>query len=63
MCVYHFVDPDQKVQIFFKNEGTAENGVNDYKIGDISTSSHLHWSLKNFMQSLSAFYCFLVTKR
>ena len=26
MFVYHFVDPDLRVEIIFRKEGTAENG-------------------------------------
>ena len=46
MFAYHFVDPDLRVEIFFQKEGTAENGVLDYEIGDIGTSAHLYWRLK-----------------
>ena len=63
MCVYHFVDPDLKVEIFFKKEEAAENRVNDYKIGDISSSSHLYWSLKISCRACLLFIVFLVTKR
>ena len=38
MFVYHFVDPDLKVKIFFENKGTAENGGVDF---EISTSACL----------------------
>ena len=33
MFVYHLVDLDMRVQIFFKKEGTAENGGVDFEIG------------------------------
>ena len=33
MFVYHFVDPDLRVVIIFRKEGTAENGVVDFEIG------------------------------
>ena len=38
--VYHFVDPDLKVEVNFRKEGTAENGKIDFEIGDIGTSAH-----------------------
>ena len=38
--VYHFVDPDLKVEVIFRKEGTAENGGIDFEIGDIGTSAH-----------------------
>ena len=40
MLVYHFVDPGLKVEIIFREEGTAENGGIDFEIGDIGTSAH-----------------------
>ena len=42
MLVYHFVDPDLRVDTFFKKDEAAENEGTDYKIGDIGTSAHLH---------------------
>ena len=44
--VYHFVDPDLKVEVIFRKEGTAENGGIDFEIGDIGTSAHWYWRLK-----------------
>ena len=41
MFAYHFVDPDLKVEIIFRQEGTAENGEIDFEIIDIDTS--VHW--------------------
>ena len=29
--VYHFVDPDLKVDVILRKEGTAENGGIDFK--------------------------------
>ena len=34
MVVYHFVDPDLRVEIFFKQAGTAVNESVDFEIGD-----------------------------
>ena len=42
--------------MFFGKEQAAENGGIDFEIRDIGTSVHWYWRLKNFMQSLSAFY-------
>ena len=44
--VYHFVDFDLRVEIFFKKEWAGENGGVDFEIVDIGTSAHLHWRLK-----------------
>ena len=40
MLVYHFVDPDLRVEIIFRKEATAENGRIDFEIEDIGTSAH-----------------------
>ena len=45
MSVYHFVDPDMRVDILFKKEEAAESGSVDFEIGDIGTSAHLYWKL------------------
>ena len=42
MFVYHFVDPDLKVEIIFWKEGTAENVGIDFEIVDADTSAHLY---------------------
>ena len=42
MCVYHFVDPDQRVKTFFEKYEAAENGGVGFEIGDIGTSAHLN---------------------
>ena len=47
--VYHFVDPDLKVEIIFRKEGTAKNGEIDFEIGDIDTSAHCYWRLKKIV--------------
>ena len=41
MFVYHFVDPDLRVEIIFRKERTAENRGIDFEIVDIDTS--VHW--------------------
>ena len=33
MFVYHFVDPDLRVEIIFRNEGTTENNGIDFEMG------------------------------
>ena len=58
MFVYHFVDLDLRVGIFFEKEGAAKNGEVDFEM--------LVFVLKvkeNFMQRLSVFLSFLVTKK
>ena len=44
--VYHFVDPDLKVEAIFRKVGPAENGGIDFEIGDIGTSANWYWRLK-----------------
>ena len=51
MFVYHFADPDLRVQIFFEKEGAAENGGADFEIGDIGTSPNFYWRLKTEVQN------------
>ena len=64
MLVYHFVDPDLRVDTFFKKDEAAENEGTDYKIGDIGTSAHLHLKLKKIScRTCLLSYCFLVTKK
>ena len=38
--VYHFVDPDLKVEVIFRNKGKAESGGVDFEIRNIGTSAH-----------------------
>ena len=40
--VYHFVDPDLRVETFFEKDETAENERLDFEIGDIETSAYLY---------------------
>ena len=40
MFVYHFVNPDLKVEIIFRKEKGTENGGIDFEIMDIDTSAH-----------------------
>ena len=37
MFVYHFVDPDLRIEAFFKKDEAAENGGVDFEIGDMHT--------------------------
>ena len=48
MFVYHFVDPDLRVDLRFKKDGTTENTGVDFEIGDIGTSAHWYWRVKKF---------------
>ena len=62
MLVYHFVDPDLRVETFFKRDDTAENGGVDFEIGDIGTSAHLTVE-ENFIQILPALLLFFGDKK
>ena len=42
MFIYHFVDPDLKVETFFEKDGAEENEGVDFEIKDIGTSAHLY---------------------
>ena len=42
MFVYHFVDPELRLQLLFVKKGAAENEGVDTETGDIGTSTHLH---------------------
>ena len=42
MFVYHFVEPDLKVETFLEKDEAAEIGGVDFEIWDISTSVHLY---------------------
>ena len=42
MFVYHFVDPELRLQLFFVKKGAAKTEGVDTEIGDIGTSTHLH---------------------
>ena len=46
MFVYHFVDPDLRVETFFEKDEAAENGGVDFEIRDIGLSAHLYLRLK-----------------
>ena len=59
MFVYHFVDPDLKVEAFFEKDGPVENGDVDFEIGNIGTFARLY----HFMQSLCRFLLFFGDKK
>ena len=62
MFVYRFVDPDLRVEIIFRKDGIAENGVFDFEIGDKGTSTHWYWRLKKFhAEPVFFFATFFVT--
>ena len=64
MLVYHFLDPDLRVKIFFKKDEAAENGGVDFEVGDIGTSAHLCSRLKRFHADPVCFLIILlVTKK
>ena len=54
--IYHFVDPDLTVEIFFEKKGTVENGNVDFQIRDIGTSTHMYWRLKRSNAGLVYFF-------
>ena len=55
MFVFHFVDPDLRVEILFRKEGTTENGDIHFEIGYRPLCTLLLEVEQNFMQSLPAF--------
>ena len=64
MFVYHFIDLDLRVEIYFEKEGAAENGIIDFEIGDIGTSTELYWNLKKIScRACLLFINFWVTKK
>ena len=46
MFVYHFADPDLRIETFFEKNGAVENGEVDLEIGDLSSPVHLYWRMK-----------------
>ena len=56
MFVYHFVDPDLRVETFLKKVETAENGGVDFEIRDIGIL--VLKVEENFIQSLCALLLF-----
>ena len=52
MFVYHFVEPDLRIEIIFRKEGAAENGEVKLEKGYVGTS--LFEVRENFKQNLSA---------
>ena len=42
MSIYHFVNPDLRVETFFEKDEPAEKGGVDFEIRDIVTSAHLY---------------------
>ena len=64
MFVDHFADPDLRVEIILRKEGTAENGGIDFEIGNISTSAHWYWKLKKIScRTCLLFYYFFRDKK
>ena len=58
--VYHFVDPDMRVEIIFRKEETSENGGIDFEIGDTGTSVHWYWRLNKIScRACLIFYYFI----
>ena len=63
MFVYHFVDPDLRVETFFKKDEAAENGGIDFKRGYRHLCTLILKVEENFMQSLSALLLFFGDKK
>ena len=62
--VYHFVDLDLKVEIFFEKEGAVENRDVDFEIGDVGTSAHLYWRMTTILfRACLVFYYFFGDKK
>ena len=62
--VYHFVDPDLRVETFFEKDGAAKNGKVDFEIGDTGRSAHLYWRLKKIsFRACLLSYCFFGDKK
>ena len=40
MFIYHFLDPDLRVEIFFEKEDVTEQGIVDLEIWDYGTSAY-----------------------
>ena len=63
MFVYHFFDPDLRVDLRFKKEWTAENGSVGFEIEDIGTSVHWYWRFKKIScRACLLFYYFIGDK-
>ena len=60
--VYHFVDPDLRVEIFFEKQGVAGNGSDGFEIKDKATSEDLYWKLKKILCGACLLF-FLVKKK
>ena len=64
MFVFHFVDPDLRVEILFRKEGTTENGGIHFEIGDIDPSAHCYWRLEKIScRACQLFYYFFGDKK
>ena len=58
MFVYHFVDPDLRIEIIFRKEGTAENEGVELEKGYVGTSAHHYLkSEKISSRACPLFYC------
>ena len=64
MFVYHFVDLDLRVKLFFEKERAAENRGVDFEIRDISISANLYWRSKKIScRACLFFYHFIGDKK
>ena len=64
MFTYHFVDPDLETEIFFKKSGGNRIEGRRFQNRGLRHLQHTFIGVEgNFMQSLSTFLLFLVTKK
>ena len=63
MFIYHFVDPDLRVETFFKKDEAAENGGVDFKMGYRYFCTLVLKVEENFMQSLCTLLYFFGGKK
>ena len=59
MLIYHFVDLNLGVEIFFEKERTTETWNVDFEVENSGTSVHLYFGVEdNFMQGLPTLLVF-----
>ena len=62
VCVYHFVDRDLRVKIFFEKEEAAKDRGVYFEIEDTDTSAHLYWRLKKISSRVGLFFITFIVK-
>ena len=56
MFLYHFIDPDLRVEIF-EIERVTKKGRIDFEMGNWDICTHLHWGLKKISCRFCLFFC------